>query len=374
MRWAAVSLAVALTIWTFGEAVAQKRVALVIGNGGYINQTRLDNPGRDARLIGATLQKIGFELVGGGPLVNLDKVTTDRMVDVFATMSQDADIAFFYFSGHGIQVNGTNYLLPVDLGSVSNSNIEFRTLNANLVSAAMNSSRARLKIMLLDACRTNPFASSKSLTGGLAQMLAPAGTVIGFATQPNSNAEDGPTGGNSPYAKALATYMNVQGLELFRMLNEVGLAVMDATKNTQQPWLSASPIMGTAYLNPGDIKLPSAPPTSPPIVGHGGDPGSALNLFQQAYKQLDHNEYARARVTLTDAIQADQTFAPAYSYRGFARYLEGLTRNPEDALKAYRDSFVDFDKAIELDKTYAAARRHRGNTILATYRALKALG
>jgi hypothetical protein len=136
MRWAAVSLAVALTIWTFGEAVAQRKIALVIGNGAYVNQTRLDNPGRDARLIGATLQKIGFELVGGGPLVNLDKVTTDRMVDVFATMSQDADIALFYFSGHGIQVNGTNYLLPVDLGSLSNSNIEFRTLNANLVTAA----------------------------------------------------------------------------------------------------------------------------------------------------------------------------------------------------------------------------------------------
>src|SRR5271170_6009321 len=119
MRWAAVSLAVALTIWTFGEAVAQRKIALVIGNGVYVNQTRLDNPGRDARLIGATLQKIGFELVGGGPLIHLDKVTTDRMVDVFATMSQDADIALFYFSGHGIQVNGTNYLLPVDLGSLS---------------------------------------------------------------------------------------------------------------------------------------------------------------------------------------------------------------------------------------------------------------
>src|SRR6516225_1074122 len=115
MRWTAVSLAIALVCATVNQAVAEKRVALVIGNDAYVHGARLDNPGRDARAIGATLQKLGFKLVGDRPLVNLDKATTDRMVIRFGIMAQDADIALFYFSGHGMQIDGTNYLVPIDL-------------------------------------------------------------------------------------------------------------------------------------------------------------------------------------------------------------------------------------------------------------------
>jgi uncharacterized caspase-like protein len=160
MRWIAVSLAIALLCATVNQAVAQKRVALVIGNDAYVG-ARLDNPRRDARALGATLQKLGFELVGGHPLVDLDKATTDKMVKRFGIMAQDADIALFYFSGHGMQIGGTNYLVPIDLGSdlgpFTPATVDFQTLNADLVLRVLDKSGSRVKMMLLDACRTNPF-------------------------------------------------------------------------------------------------------------------------------------------------------------------------------------------------------------------------
>jgi Caspase domain len=357
------------------EGSARYRQRCIVG-------ARLDNPGRDASAIGATLQKLGFKLVGGRPLVDLDKATTDKMVEAFGIMAQDADVALFYFSGHGMQIDGTNYLVPIDLGSFTPATVPFRALNADLVLAVLDKSRSRVKMMLLDACRTNPFLASKDQGGGLAQMKAPAATVIGFATQPNATAWQGPAGGLSPYANALATYMDVKGLELFAMLNEVGLAVMAATNDRQQPWISSSPIPRRIVLKPAGA-VPPIPPT-PPLLGHAPPDtpvpstvtgGAPLDLIQQAYKQLDSNDYAGARATLTHAIEVDEAFAPAYSYRGFAWYREGLTaKDPRNALEAYREGFPDLDTAIRLDPSYAPVRRHRGNTIVATYHALRALG
>ena len=104
MRWTALSLAIALVCATVNQAVAQKKVALVIGNNEYANEPPLQNPGRDARHIGAALRKLGFELVGNRAHIDLNKATTDRMLGAFETMAKDADIALFYFSGHGRQV------------------------------------------------------------------------------------------------------------------------------------------------------------------------------------------------------------------------------------------------------------------------------
>src|SRR5262249_43075475 len=152
----------------------------------------------------------------------------------------------------------------------------------------------------------------------------------------------GPAGGLSPYANALATYMDVKGLELFAMLNEVGLAVMAATNDRQQPWISSSPIP-RIILHPAD-EVPPIPTTPPLLRRTPPDPpvpppvtrGASLDLIQRAYKQLDSNDYAGARATLTQAIKVDGTFAPAYSYRGFAWYLEGLAaKDQRNALAAY---------------------------------------
>jgi Caspase domain len=381
MRWTAVSLAIAFVCVTANQAVAQKtanqvvaqkkanqvvaqkKVALVIGNNAYVHEARLDNPKSDAGLIAAYLEKLGFELVGDRELTDLDKATTDRMVSLFGAKAQDADVALFYFSGHGTQFNGANYLLPIDVGP-DKKTIGLQALNADLVVEVMEESRARLKIVLLDACRS-PF---KGPGGGLVSMQAPAGTVIGFATQPNHTATQGPPGGNSPYAKALAHFMGVKGLEIFTFFNEVALEVMDATAKEQVPWVSYSAIQGVFCINP------PCEPTQ--LRGYGPDntPSPPIGEYiQLAYKQLDNNDFAAARATLTKGIEADGNSAVAYSYRGFAWYLEGQTfKDPESALRAYQQGFPDLDVAIKLDPSYAPVRRHRGNMMVATYNARRA--
>src|SRR5262245_41461210 len=329
MRWTAVSLAIAFVCVTANQAVAQKKVALVIGNDAYVHEARLDNPGRDAGLIAAHLEKLGFELVGARALINLDKATTDRMVSLFGAKAQDADVALFYFSGHGTQFNGANYLLPTDVGP-DKKTIGLQALKADLVVEVMEESRARLKIVLLDACRS-PF---KGPGGGLVSMRAPTGTVIGFATQPNNTAKQGPPGGVSPYAEALAHFMRVKGLEIFAFFNDVSQMVRDATGNEQEPWVSYSAIRGKAYINPPEV-IVGIPATPPELQGYGRDAptspptelrtSASLDFIQLAWKQLDNNEYAAARATLTKGIEADPNSAVAYSYRGFAWYLEGST-------------------------------------------------
>ena len=256
----------------------------------------------------------------------------------------------------GTQFNGANYLLPIDVGP-DKKTIGLQALNADLVVEVMEESRARLKIVLLDACRS-PF---KGPGGGLVPMQAPAGTVIGFATQPNHTATQGPPGGNSPYAKALAHFMGVKGLQIFRFFNEVALEVMDATAKEQRPWVAYSAIEGDPYIYPPD----GIPPT---LQGRGDE------YIQVAYKQLDNNDFAGARATLTKGIEADDgKSAVAYSYRGFAWYLEGQTfKDPESALRAYQQGFPDLDVAIKLDPSYAPVRRHRGNMMVATYNARRA--
>jgi len=369
----ALLLAFTITCAAAPSAVAEKRVALVIGNESYPSAP-LNNPSRDARVMAEVLQKLGFSLVGGGPRVNLSKVSTDAMVEAFGRDAKNADIAVFYFSGHGMQVDGVNYLAPVDLGSYSRATVSSYTLNAEVLLRVMDSSGARLKIILLDACRTNPFLKTKGPAGGLAQMQVSngIGMVIGFATRPDTTASDGPKGGNSPYAKALKTYLGVPGLDVFALLDEVGAEVLRATKNEQQPWIAASPLGRRVYLNPPAGSSPAGTP--PSIAAAVTSNGASYDYVQEAHKQLNRNNYLEARAILTRAIGVDPGSPLPYSYRGYTWYLEGKGRtNPSDSLSAYREGFPDLDEAIRLDPNYAPVRRHRGNMIVATYKALRAL-
>ena len=243
-------LAVAVC-WTIGTRAqeSERRVALVIGNAGYQHVDRLANPGNDAKLIADTLRKSGFTLVGGGAQRDLDKAAFDRLVREFGQQIQGAEVALFYYAGHGIQVQGSNWLLPVDANPTRAQDFDFQLVNAELVLKQMDGAGTRLNIVLLDACRNNPFASlgTRSVGSGLAQMRAPEGTLISFATQPGNVAVDG-TGTDGPYATALADAIRQPGLDIFHLFNQVGLRVKRDTQGSQQPWVSSSPIDGDFYF------------------------------------------------------------------------------------------------------------------------------
>jgi hypothetical protein len=267
-RSALAALIVLLALLSAAPAAAEKRIALVVGNSAYQNITRLDNPRNDAMLMADTLSGLGFTLIGGRAQLDLDKAALDTGVQNFGRQIQGADVALFYYAGHGVQVNGSNYLVPVGANPTREADVDFQMVDVNLVLRQMQGSGTRLNMVILDACRNNPFGGRglRSSDGGLAQMRAPEGTLISYATQPGSVAQDG-SDGHSPYTKALATTIRQAGLDIFQTFNQVGLAVKRETGGSQQPWVSSSPIDGTFYFvapaaasGPQVAVAPSQPP------------------------------------------------------------------------------------------------------------------
>jgi hypothetical protein len=227
------------------ETQPQRRVALVIGNGTYEHLPRLANPVPDAELMADALKSVGFELIGGKAQTDLDHAGFERAVREFAAALADGGVGLFYYAGHGVQAQGANYLVPVGANPATAADIDFQLVDANTVLKAMAAGRSGLNIVILDACRNNPFGTSKlrDIGHGLAIMQAPRGTVISYATQPGNVALDGDAG-HSPYTTALAETIRKPGLPLFQVFNEVALSVDRATSGNQQPWMAASPLEG----------------------------------------------------------------------------------------------------------------------------------
>jgi hypothetical protein len=242
----------------------QGKVALVVGNGAYAHLPPLANPRNDARLIADTLKDLGFSLVGGGPQLDLDKPGFDRAVQGLGQALANADIGMFYYAGHGLQVQGKNWLVPIGANPAGAQDLDFQMVDADLVLKQMQFASTRLNFLILDACRNNPFGGRglRDASAGLAQMRAPDGTLIAFATEPGRAARDG-DGADSPYSTALARAMRQPGLDVFQLFNQVGLAVKRETGGDQQPWQSSSPIDGDFFFS-GVGRDGAAPPAADP--------------------------------------------------------------------------------------------------------------
>ncbi|WP_338664298.1 caspase family protein [Pararoseomonas sp. SCSIO 73927] len=278
-----------------------RRVALVVGNSAYRSLGALANPANDATLIAGTLRGLGFSLVGGGPQLNLDKAGFDRAVQAFGAALQEADVGLFYYAGHGLQVGGTNWLVPVGANPTGPRDIDFQMVDAELVLKQMQFARTKLNILILDACRNNPFGGRglRSSGGGLAEMRAPQGTLIAYATQPGNVAQDG-AGANSPFSSALATTLVQPGLDVFRLFNQVGLAVKRETAGEQQPWVSSSPIEGEFYFAAAPGAAAPRPAADPDqlfwqSVAESNRPAEYRAYLSQ-FPQGRYAELARARL------------------------------------------------------------------------------
>jgi len=241
------------------EQQPDRRVALVVGNSEYQYIARLSNPTNDAALMASTLKSLGFSLVGGGSQKDLDKPALDRAVQAFGQAAEGATVALFYYAGHGVQVRGVNYLVPITANPTKEADVDFQMVDMGLVLRQLESAGAKLNVIILDACRNNPFGGRglRSTSSGLAQMQAPEGTLIAYATQPGNVAQDG-AGGNSPFTAALAATLTQPGLDIFRVFNAVGIEVKRSTGGQQQPWIASSPIDGYFYFNPNTAPASSA--------------------------------------------------------------------------------------------------------------------
>ena len=170
------------------------------------------------------------------------------MVESFGGELSAGDVAVFFYAGHGVQVRGNNYLVPVDASPTTEADV-VQLFDISLVLREVERARARLNVFVLDACRDNPFGGigMRSTSNGLAEMRAPDNTLISFATQPGNVALDGKDG-DSPFSKALAATMHQRGLDISETFNKTGKVVMRTTNGKQQPWISVSPISGTFYF------------------------------------------------------------------------------------------------------------------------------
>jgi uncharacterized membrane protein YgcG len=254
MRWVVVLLMALVVLAPGGEARAEKRVALVIGNAAYQNTAALNNPSNDAADLSAALQRLGFEVIEGR---DLDKRSMERLVRQFGIKLAGADVALFFYAGHGLQVGGQNYLVPTDAKLASEGDVDFESLPVSLVTRQMER-EAKTSLILLDACRDNPLSRnlaramstrSTQVGQGLAEVKTGVGTLIGFSTQPGYVALDG-VGRNSPYAEALLKYIEAPGQDVSGVLVEVRNDVLKATGGKQVPWEHTS-LTGQVYLKAG---------------------------------------------------------------------------------------------------------------------------
>jgi uncharacterized caspase-like protein len=234
-------------------AHAEKRVALVIGNSAYKNLPKLENPVGDAHAMAALLRSVGFDVVEG---IDLRRDTMSAKFLDFSRRAQGAGIAVFYYAGQGIAVEGVNYVLPVDADIKSVADIKLGAA-INIDDALdQTMSEAKVKLVFIDAARTNPYAGNVQADGrrisssdGLAGMRSAEGSLIGFATGPGQTALDGPKGGHSPFTQALLDNIAQPGVEIQQAMTKVRAQVHELTNSQQLPWGNSN-LVGAVYLNP----------------------------------------------------------------------------------------------------------------------------
>ena len=227
-------------------AAEQKRLALVIGNGIYTYGGVLANPENDANDISSRLQGLGFDVM---VFNNLGLSDFKKAIDDFGLRLAGYDIGLFYYAGHGIQVKGNNYLIPVDANLRTENDVEYDCVNAGRLLAKMEDAGSTTNIIILDACRDNPFERSwrRATHGmGLAFMTAPAGSLISYATSPGATASDG-SGRNGLFTSALLNYIDEPGLSILEMFQKVRTYVRENSGGEQVPWESTS-LEGNFYM------------------------------------------------------------------------------------------------------------------------------
>jgi len=264
-RWA--GLALAWTLLLAPPVLAQRnlpaqpgeqRVALVIGNAAY-ERGPLRNPVNDARAISERLQALGFTVIRRE---NMKAKEVGSALREFRSLLNAGATALFFYSGHGLQVRGVNYLPTVDADIDAEEDVYLQSLDVSKVLELMDEAKTRVNLVFLDACRDNPFARKfRSASRGLARLDAPSGTLISFATRPGSVASDG-EGRNGLYTEHLLKHMEQPGLPIEQVLKRVGAAVKLASRGRQEPWTEGL-IEGEFYFRAGTA--PAASATAPAV-------------------------------------------------------------------------------------------------------------
>ncbi len=353
LAWAAPTRAQGLTRDVTVQGMrGEKPVALVIGNSAYASGP-LRNPTNDARAMAQTLRELGFEVLAHE---DLGYQAMRRAILDFGNRLPQSGVALFYYAGHGIQVNAKNYLIPVDANIGSEAEAEVEAIDVAKVLARMETANTRVNIVILDACRNNPFARSfRSVAQGLAMMDAPSGTIVAYATAPGKVARDG-EGSNGLYTGELLKAVQMQGLTIEQVFKRVRLSVQQQTRGDQVPWESSSLVGEFVFKMPpgpsGGVALVPPPagsaPREPLEEGArsadevpGRSPEELRRLVQQRLRAnglnvevtVDEREVVTLRGALESAQQKEQAMSLAASIPGVRQvkdliFVAPLSRGP----------------------------------------------
>jgi TPR repeat protein len=299
-----------------GAVCAETRLALVIGNGGYAFRP-LANPPHDAALMARTLQAAGFQVTS---LIDADQAAMKKgMIDFGRQLRGSDSVGVFYYAGHGVQIDGENYLIPVGADITELEEVALNGVSLSELMKTMERAGSRLNLAILDACRDNPFASStRSGTRGLAAVAAPSGTLIAYATAPGRVALDG-QGENSPYTAALAEAIPLEGSPLEDVFRRTRRKVLEVTGGKQTPWEHSS-LTGEFFFKPKTaapetsaldiIPVPQAPDARIAEIAawqavKGQTDVGPLRQFMAAYPDGLFSELAALRLAKLDTPAGD---------------------------------------------------------------------
>lgn len=304
---ACLTLFVTLAWLMASVALAEKRVALVIGNGAYKAASPLANPANDAADMAAALEALGFKVILG---IDLDKPQFDATLRSFSRELEDAGTGLLFYAGHGLQVGGQNYLIPVDAKLERERDLAFEAVALDLVLRQMELERQdRTNIVFLDACRDNPLARnlarsmgtrSTAIASGLAQVQTGVGTFISYSTQPGNVALDG-SGRNSPFTAALSRHVKAPGASLNSIMIAVRNDVLRATQGKQVPW-DHSALTGDFYFDLAALQTPPRPGTG----SVSGDQNAMKDRLGKLEEELRNKAAAADAATAATLAQLKQ--------------------------------------------------------------------
>ncbi|MBR1324866.1 MULTISPECIES: caspase family protein [Bradyrhizobium] len=306
-------------------ASADTRVALVIGNGAYTSTAQLPNPSHDAEDVAASLKRSGFEVIQG---IDLRQADMQDLTIRFARAASRADVAIFYYSGHAMQYNGVNYLMPVDATLTDEADLKRFVRVDDIVNDLQQAKN--LRILVLDSCRDNPLAETlkrsatraASIGRGLSKVEAPRGTIVSFSTQSGQTAADG-VGRNSPYTAAFLKHIE-EPQEIGDVFRDISSDVYDASGKTQLPELSLS-IIGKFYLNgPVSVTIapaaPQAAPRADPCASaeahwKAADTIGTVSAFEDHLTRFSSCSFASLAKARIEGLKQKVALAPATNTR-----------------------------------------------------------
>jgi formylglycine-generating enzyme required for sulfatase activity/uncharacterized caspase-like protein len=322
MRWTGVrvSLWLAAMIALVALSVAaraQEKVALVIGNSKYVNVDPLPNPANDARVIAKALREIGFDVTDG---FDLARDGMEQQVREFLRKAENASVRLFFYAGHGLQVDDRNYLVPVNTKLERASDLSFETIGLDSILENLDAV-SRTNIIILDACRNNPFAKAFASRNGAGRAfavqrgLAPSnpggGTLIAYSTKPGAVALDG-NGANSPFTEALARHLRTPGLEVRQMFTRVRADVIAATHGEQYPWdnsglLSDVYLAGVAKTDVGQTLRPApSTPAADEVMWSAIKDSSVAAVFDEFVNKFPASPHAREARARADELKKEE--------------------------------------------------------------------